>query len=66
MPPDHLYEPNDEYIPTPDANGNCEPHIKDAGEGWYWVVCEDCSTDLVEGKADALAQMNDCGNASSS
>ena len=66
MADDRLYEPNDTYIPTPDAHGNCTPHIKDAGEGWYWVVCEDCSVDLVKGEAEALAQMDDCDGTSSS
>lgn len=66
MADDILPEPNDEYIPTPDAQGNCTPHIKDAGEGWYWVVCEDCSVERVKGEAAATAAMNDCDGASSS
>jgi hypothetical protein len=60
------YESVDTYIPTPDATGNCEPHIKETNlEDWYWVVCEDCSKDLVEGKANALAALNDCEGESS-
>jgi hypothetical protein len=56
----------DTYIPTPDANGSCEPHIEHAAEEWFWVVCEDCSTELVEGRENALAQLDDCGGASTS
>ena len=56
----------DTYIPTPNADGTCDPHIKDAGEGWYWVVCEDCSTELVEGEANALDKLDECDGTSES
>ena len=63
---DRPYESVDTYIPTPDATGNCEPHIEESNvEGWFWVVCEDCSTDLVKGKDDAIAALDDCDGASS-
>ena len=65
MADDILPESVDSYIPTPDANGNCTPHIKDAGDGWYWVVCEDCSVERVKGEAAATDKLNDCGNTSS-
>lgn len=59
---DHPFEATDTYIPTPREDGSCDPHIKAAGEGWYWVVCEDCSTELVEGKDPALARLGACGS----
>lgn len=61
---DGLNQPVDHYIPTPNADGTCDPHIHDAGEGRYWVVCKDCSTELVEGRANALAKLEDCDGGS--
>jgi len=63
---DRLHEPVDPYIPTPNADGSCDPHIKKASEDLYWVVCEDCSVELVEGEANALAKLEDCDGASGS
>ncbi len=57
---DRLSGAVDHYIPTPNADGTCDPHIHDAGGGQYWVVCEDCSTQLVEGEANALAKLEEC------
>jgi len=62
-----LYEAVDSYIPTPDANGSCDPHIKESNvANLFWVVCEDCSTELVEGEANALDALDDCDGASES
>lgn len=63
---DKLHEPVDPYIPTPNADGSCNPHIKKAADDLYWVVCEDCSTELVEGEANALAVLDDCDGSSES
>lgn len=57
-------KPVDHYVPVPNADGTCTPHIHDAGGGQYWVVCEDCSTELVEGHANALAKLGECGGGS--
>jgi hypothetical protein len=64
---DKLHESVDNYIPTPNADGSCDPHIKESNVAdLFWVVCEDCSTELVEGEANALAALDDCDGASES
>ena len=60
-----LSESSDHYVPTPNADGTCTPHIHDAGDGQYWVVCQDCSTELVEGEANALAKLEACDGSAS-
>lgn len=55
----------DHYIPTPNADGTCTPHIHDAGENQYWVVCRDCSTHLVEGEVEARDKLEECDNGAS-